>query len=346
MTTSKAGDDSPPIDRETFSRMATPYRQALKLHCYRMLGSLHEAEDAVQDTFVRAWTGIEGFEGRAAFKNWLFRIATNTCLNALASRARRRRLLPEQLGRASAAVPSGEPELGVLWLEPYPDSEIESIADAAPGPEARYEMRESVRLAFVAAVQQLPPRQRAVLLLVDVMGWPAQDVAALLETSLASVNSALQRAREKMRSLYGSLERQTGAVPDQAQRDLIDRYVRVWESKDLDGIVALLRDDAKFAMPPRREWYEGRDSIRRFFASVWGSYDGFRLTPTGANGGPAFGLYSYSKAEGLWKAHSLQLLSIGDDGVSALTAFLQPLSSRLFEAFRLPQTMPSSNKPL
>ena len=151
--------------------MAEPYRQALKLHCYRMLGSLHEAEDAVQDTFVRAWTGIEGFEGRAAFKNWLFRIATNTCLNALASRARRRRLLPEQLGRASAAMPSGEPELGVLWLEPYPDSEIESIADAAPGPEARYEMRESVRLAFVAAVQQLPPRQRAVLILVDVMGW-------------------------------------------------------------------------------------------------------------------------------------------------------------------------------
>jgi RNA polymerase sigma-70 factor (ECF subfamily) len=223
MTTSKAGDHSPPIDRETFSRLAEPYRQALKLHCYRMLGSLHEAEDAVQDTFVRAWTGVEGFEGRAAFKNWLFRIATNACLNTLASRARRRRLLPEQLGRASTALPSGELELGVLWLDPYPDSEIEGVADAAPGPAARYEMRESVRLAFVAAVQQLPPRQRAVLILVDVMGWPAQEVAALLETSLASVNSALQRAREKMRALYGSLERQTGAVPDRAQRDLIDR---------------------------------------------------------------------------------------------------------------------------
>ncbi|HEY3621323.1 MAG TPA: RNA polymerase subunit sigma-70 [Roseiarcus sp.] len=345
MTTNAAGHDSPPLDRESFARMAEPYRPALKLHCYRMLGSLHEAEDAVQDTFVRAWTGIEGFEGRATFKNWLFRIATNTCLNALASRARRRRFLPEQLGRATATIPSGEQELGVLWLEPYPDSEIEGIADAAPGPEARYEMRESIRLAFVAAVQQLPPRQRAVLMLVDVMGWPAQEAATLLETSLASVNSALQRAREKMRSLYGSLERQTGAVADRAQRDLIDRYLRAWESKDLDGFVALLKDDAKFAMPPRREWYEGRDSIRRFFASVWGSYDGFRLVLTGANGEPAFGLYSYSKAEGLWKAHSLQLLSIRDGRIAALTAFLQPLSPRLFEAFRLPQTLPASNAP-
>jgi RNA polymerase sigma-70 factor (ECF subfamily) len=184
-----------------------------------------------------------------------------------------------------------------------------------------------------------------VLLLVDVMGWPAQEVATLLETSLASVNSALQRAREKMRSLYGLLERQTGGVADRAQRELVDRYVRAWESKDLDGFVALLRDDAKFAMPPRREWYEGRDSIRGFFASVWGSYDGFRLMPTGANGEPAFGLYSYSKAGSLWKAHSLQLLSIQDQEISCLTAFLQPLSARLFGAFGLPQTLPSLNAP-
>ena len=270
-----------------------------------------------------------------------FRIATNTYLNALASRARRRRFLPEQLGRASAAMPSGEPELGVLWLEPYPDSEIDGIADARPGPEARYEMRESVRLAFVAAVQQLPPRQRAVLMLVDVMGWPAHEAASLLESSLASVNSALQRAREKMRSQYGSLERQTG-VADKAQRALIDRYVRAWETADLDGFVALLRDDATFAMPPRREWYEGHDAIRRFFANVWAAYDGFRLAPTGANGEPAFGLYAYSKAEGLWKAHSLQMLSIRDGGISALMFFLQPLSLRLFEAFQLPQTLPSA----
>jgi RNA polymerase sigma-70 factor, ECF subfamily len=342
MNKRSAGDGSPAVDRETFSRMAEPYRRALKLHCYRMLGSLHEAEDAVQDTFMRAWAGLEGFEGRAAFKNWLFPIATNTCLNALASRARRRRFLPEQLGRASAAMPSREPELGVLWLEPYPDSEIEGIVDPSPGPDARYEMRESVRLAFVAAVQQLPPRQRAVLMLVDVMGWPAHEAATLLESSVASVNSALQRAREKMRSQYGSFERQAS---DETQRALIDRYVRAWESADLDGFVALLRDDAKFAMPPRRQWYEGRDSIRRFFASVWGLYDGFRLTPTGANGQPAFGLYAFSKAEGLWKAHSLQLLSIHDGGIAALTFFLQPLSSRLFEAFRLPETMQSSSTP-
>ncbi len=173
--------------------------------------------------------------------------------------------------RASTSWRSTRPPrtLGVLWLEPYPDSEIDGIADAKPGPEARCEMRESVRLAFVAAVQQLPPRQRAVLMLIDVMGWPAHEAASLLESSLASVNSALQRARDKMRAQHGSLERQTG-VADKTQRALIDRYVRAWESADLDGFVALLKGDATFAMPPRREWYEGRDAIRRFFANVWG----------------------------------------------------------------------------
>jgi RNA polymerase sigma-70 factor (ECF subfamily) len=235
-------------------------------------------------------------------------------------------------------------ELGVLWLEPYPDAEIDDVADTAPGPDARYEMRESIRLAFVAAVQQLPPRQRVVLMLVDVMGWPAQEAASLLESSLASVNSALQRARERMRSQYGSMERQTG-VADQAQRELIDRYVRAWEDADLDGFVALLRSDAKFAMPPRRQWYEGRDAISRFFAHVWGSYHGFRLAPTRANGEPAFGLYSYSKDEGLWKAHSLHVLSIRDDGISALTFFLQPLALGLFDAFRLPRTMQTPSAP-
>ena len=179
-------------------------------------------------------------------------------------------------------------------------------------------------------------------MLVDVMGWPAHEVATLLESSVASVNSALQRASEKMRLQYGSFERQAS---DETQRELIDRYVRARESGDLDGFVALLRDGAKFAMPPRRQWYEGRDPIRRFFAGVWGSYDGFRLTQTGANGEPAFGLYAYSKTEGLWKAHSLQLLSIHDGGIAALTFFLQPLSSRLFEAFGLPQTMQSSSAP-
>jgi RNA polymerase sigma-70 factor (ECF subfamily) len=337
-----ASEGSPSPDREAFSRMAEPFRPALKLHCYRMLGSLHEAEDAVQDTFMRAWTGLENFEGRATFKNWLFRIATNTCLNALTSRSRRNRLLPEQIGPPSSAMPTGQPEADIPWLQPYPDWEIEGIADPAPGPGARYEMRETIRLAFVAAVQQLPPRQRAVLMLVDVIGWPAHEAATLLESSLASVNSALQRAREKMRSQYGSFERQAS---DQIQRDLIDRYVRAWESADLEGFVALLRDDAKLAMPPRRQWYEGRDSIRRFFATVWGSYDGFRLMPTGANGQPAFGLYSLSKSEGLWKAHSLQVLSIRDDRISALTFFLQPLTFELFEAFRLPQTMQSSDAP-
>src|SRR5689334_7273018 len=190
-----------PIDRAAFARLAEPYRRELKVHCYRMMGSLGDAEDLVQETFLRAWSGIDGFEGRSSLRGWLYRIATNRCLDALAKRRRSSRLLPAQELPPSHEMPQGQPS-DLPWLEPFPDGELEGIPDEAPGPEARYELRESVRLAFVAAIQQLPPRQRAVLLLCDVMGWSAIEIAHLLGGTVASVNSALQRARATLAKRY------------------------------------------------------------------------------------------------------------------------------------------------
>ena len=324
------------LTRDTFPRFAEPHRQELKLHCYRMLGSLQDAEDVVQETFVKAWNALDEFEGRALFKSWLYRIATNTCLNALTSRSRSGRLLPQQLAGPSSELPQGPPDSDIPWLQPYPDFELESIVDSSAGPERRYEMREAVRLAFVAAIQQLPPRQRAALLLSDVVGWSAQEIASLLGGSVASVNSALQRARATMHSSYGSDASSTRTVEDADHRVLLDRYVRAWESSDLEALVDLLKEDATYSMPPRRQWYHGRDAIRWFFGHVWKSYGRFRLMRTEANDQPAFGLYTLANAAAGWNAHSLQVLSVQDDRISALTMFMKPLSVTLFPAFRLP----------
>jgi|KBSSwiStaDraftv2_1062776.scaffolds.fasta_scaffold12803_2 RNA polymerase sigma-70 factor (ECF subfamily) len=327
------------LSRDTFPRLAEPHRQALKLYCYRMLGSLHDAEDVVQDTFVNAWNALDEFEGRASFKNWLYRIATNTCLNALASRSRRRRLLPEQLGAPSTEVPQGAPATDIAWLQPYPDFELEGIVDSNMGPETRYEMRESVRLAFIAAIQQLPPRQRAILILTDVMEWSAAEVATLLGGSVASINSVLQRARATMRARYREDERQGRSAIDPDHEQLLDRYVQAWESTDLSGFVSLLTEEAIYSMPPWRQWYAGRDSIRNFFGTVWKYYRGFRMVPVAANTQPAFALYTLASEPGLWNAHSLQVLSIRDDRISQLTLFMKPLGPQLFPAFRLPLTL-------
>lgn len=318
--------------RADFARAAETHRRALKLHCYRMLGSLHEAEDAVQETMLRAWRGFDEFEGRASIKNWLFRIATNTSLNMVAGRASRGRVTPDQLGDPATAKPQGRPDARMAWLEPYPDAELEGLADPAAGPDARYEMRETVRLAFIAAIQQLPPRQRAALLLADVMGWSAIEVASVLDASVASVNSALQRARAKLAVLDRDVR--PAAIVDARDRELLERYVQAWESADLERFVALLKEDAVYAMPPWREWYRGRRSIADFFAGVWPFYRGFRLVPIGANLQPAFALYTLG-AEGRWNAHSLQLLSLDQGEIATFTAFMQPLAQRLFPAFRL-----------
>jgi RNA polymerase sigma-70 factor, ECF subfamily len=324
------------LSRSDFARIAEPHRRALKLHCYRMLGSLHEAEDAVQETMLRAWRGFDDFEARASIKNWLYRIATNVALNMVASRSKRGRMMPAQLGGPSTERPQGRPDAEALWVEPYPDAELESLPDPGAGPDARYELRESVRLAFITAIQQLPPRQRAALLLADVLGWSAIEVAAVLDTSVASVNSALQRARAKL----ATLDRDARPAPmaDEHQRSLLDRYVRAWESADLERFVALLKEDAIYSMPPWREWYQGRGSIAAFFGAVWPAYRGFRLVPVGANLQPGFALYTLG-AEGRWNAHSIQLLSLDKGGIATFTAFMQPLAQRLLPAFQLPTVL-------
>jgi RNA polymerase sigma-70 factor (ECF subfamily) len=326
--------------RETlsFERQAEPFRRELKLHCYRMLGSLHEADDLVQETYLRAWRSFDSFEPGTSLRAWLYKIATNACLNALDSRKRAQRFLPDQVGPAAAAVrmPEGAPPTEIAWLEPYPDSQLDGVADDEPNPEARYAAREAVQLAFVAAIQQLPPRQRAALLLCDVLGWAATEAATLLGGSTASINSAVQRARETLAKRYPDGRPQASLRPSPAQQKLLDRYLAAWEGHDVAGFVALLKEDATFTMPPWLQWYLGRDAIGAFFAMAWNHCGGLRLVPTAANGQPAFAVYEYSDADGRWAAHSIHVLALDDDGIATLTIFTPPVGPGLFEAFGLP----------
>jgi RNA polymerase sigma-70 factor (ECF subfamily) len=324
-----AGDD------QAFARLAEPLRREIKVHCYRMLGSLHEAEDLVQETYLRAWRSFDSFEG-GSFRAWLYRIATNACLDAIARRKQVQRLLPDQRGPAATQMPDGAPATEVAWLEPYPDSDLEGIADEAPNPEARYTAREAVQLAFVAAIQELPPRQRAALMLCDVLGWAAGEAATLLGGSTASINSALQRARETLAKRYPEGRPPQAPRPSAAEQELLGRYLRAWEGHDLDGFVALLKEDATFTMPPWLQWYAGRPAIGSFFATAWQTCGGLRLVPTAANGQPAFAVYERS-ADGRWGAHSIHVLTLAPGGISALTLFIEP---RLFHAFGLPLTLP------
>jgi RNA polymerase sigma-70 factor, ECF subfamily len=325
--------------RDTFVQLAEPYRRQIKAHCYRMSGSLHEAEDLVQETYLRAWRAFESFEGRGSLKAWLYQIATRVCLDAIAQRKKIQRLLPTGNFPSATEVPTGQPPTDIAWLEPYPDSELDDVADEAPNAEARYAQRQSVRLAFVAALQHLPPRQRAVLLLIDVLGWSSAETASLIGSSTASVNSALQRARATLErhNRSGDMDQSVVVTPD--QQALLDRYVRAWEDKNLDGFVALLKSEATYAMPPWSHWYLGREAIGRFFGAVWKHYGRFRLLPTQANGQPAFVLYTQAEGECEWRAHSVQVLSIDEEGISSLTAFMRPLAPALVPAFGLPLTI-------
>ena len=317
-----------------FEQLAEPFRRGLKLHCYRMLGSLHDAEDLVQETYLRAWRNFEHFEQRGSFRAWLFRIATNVCLDALASRTRQRRFLPDRRFPSTNRMPDGIAADEVAWIDPYPDSELEGVLDGTPNPEARYASREAVQLAFIAAIQQLPPRQRAALLLCDVLGWKVSEVATLLGGSTISINSALQRARSTTEKGRHRQENSAISEPSAAQKSLLGRYVRAWEELDLDGFVALLKEDATYTMPPLSQWYAGRQSIRAFFEWAWKDYDGYRLLKTAANGQPAFATYARSGED--WTAHSIQVLSLQHDAISELTLFVKPSSPRLFQAFGLP----------
>ncbi|MGD1022569.1 MAG: sigma-70 family RNA polymerase sigma factor [Candidatus Sulfotelmatobacter sp.] len=331
-------------ENQAFERLAEPFRREIKLHSYRMLGSLHEAEDAVQETYLRAWRSFSSFEvsnsdEQGSFRAWLYRIATNACLNALEGRKHQQRYLPDQLAPAGPPKLEGVPALDVPWLEPYPDTNLEGFADDAPNPEARYTARESVQLAFVAAIQQLPPRQRAALMLCDVLGWASAEAASLLGGSTASINSALQRARETLSQRHCDRRPPLGSQPTPAQQKLLGRYLQAWEGHDVDGFVAVLKDDATAVMPPWLRWFLGREVIGTFFALAWKTCGGLHLAPTSANGQPAFAIYEFSSADKRWNAHSIHVLTLENDAISAMTLFIDP---RLFRDFGLPLSLPDN----
>ncbi len=330
------------LPNEEFGRLAEPFRRELQVHCYRMLGSVHEAEDLVQETYMRAWRSFDTFKNveGGSFRAWLYRIATNACLNSLASRKDPQRFLPNQLGAANLRMPSS-PATDVAWLEPYPNAGLEGIGDKTMNPEARYAAREAVQLAFVAAIQLLPARQRAVLLLCDVLGWAAAEAATLLESSTASINSALQRARDTLAKHYPGDRPQATTLSNPVQQKLLDRYLDAWQRHNVSGFVALLKEDATVVMPPWREWFVGRDNIGSFFGMAWKTCNGLRLVPTGANGQPAFAVYELSSGpDARWAAHSIHVLSVDQDEISTITMFVPPTGPDLFKAFGLPLIHP------
>ena len=320
-------------DENAFRELVDPYRRELQLHCYRMLGSVQDAEDLLQETLLAAWRGLDHFEGRASLRAWLYRIATNRCLNALRDRKRR----PQEV---SSMVEPPEPTRMAepTWLEPYPDALLEGVADTAAGPEARYETRESVGLAFVTALQHLPPRQRAALVLRDALGFDTTEAAAMLDSSEGSVKGALQRARATLdeRLPPGGLER--APLPDSPrERELVGHFATAVERGDTEGIVSLLTDDAWLTMPPEPYEYQGGEAIATFLedrAARRGAH--YRLVPTRANGQPAFGCYLPDPHASIARAYGMMVLTLAENRVSAITWFGE---RSLFSHFGLPRTL-------
>jgi RNA polymerase sigma-70 factor (TIGR02960 family) len=321
-------------DGNAFKELTEPYRRELQVHCYRMLGSFQDAEDALQEALLAAWQGLGRYtEERASLRTWLYKIVTNRCLNALRS------------GRRRAArewdVPSVEPpestRLGeVVWLQPYPDDLLDDVAGAPPGPEARYEQAEAISLAFITALQVLPPRQVAVLILRDVLGFHASEVAVMLDATVEAVNSALKRARASMqrRQELAVGRRPAPAAGSPAEAAIVARFVRAWESADLDGLVALLTDDVFVSMPPMPFEYEGRDIVARFCASLFGAGRKFDLVATRANGQPAFG--AYLRAPGVRHGTGLYVLTLTGDRICAMVRF----EASVLPWFGLPRSLP------
>ena len=305
------------------------HRRELTGYCYRMLGSAFEADDAVQETFIRAWRGFDRFEGRAALRSWLYRIATNVCLDMLKGRERRAR--PMDLGPAREPVAENLSTLPeVTWIEPMPDSRVFREGDPAEVVAAR----ETIRLAFVAALQHLPPKQRAVLILCEVLRWKAAEVAELLETSVASVNSALQRARATLEASNVTASTTAPSV-DEADAELLARYVAAFERYDMDALTALIHEDATQSMPPYDLWLHGRDDILSWWVGPGGGCRGSRVIRTmAANGAPAFGQYKPSEAGEGYEPWALQVLEIEDGRIVELTFFLD--TERVFPLFGLP----------
>jgi RNA polymerase sigma-70 factor (ECF subfamily) len=322
-------------DGEAFRALTEPHRRELQVHCYRMLGSFQDAEDALQDTLLAAWQGLGGFEGRASIRTWLYRIATNRCLNARRSASRR----PAREWDMPEVEPPEPTRLGeVVWLEPFPDALLEGAIDVPLGPEARYEQAESISLAFVTALQVLPPRQIAVLTLRDVLGFHAHEVADMLDSTVDSVNSALKRARASLqRRRPPTAEHGPPPAPDSpSEQALVARFVRAYESGDLDALVALLTDDVFISMPPIPLEYEGRDVVVRLFASIFRSGRRVDLVPTRANGQPAFGAYLRAST-GIRHGTGLFALTLTGDRICAFTRF----DNSVLPWFGLPRSLPS-----
>jgi RNA polymerase sigma-70 factor (ECF subfamily) len=352
-------------DEAAFAALVEPYRGELHAHCYRMLASVHDAEDALQETLLRSWRGLSRFEGRSSLRSWLYTIATNTCLNQIARRPKR--VLPVDYGAAvDGTVVPGTPIVETVWIEPYPD-ELLAVEDERAGPEARYEQREGIELALIAALQHLPANQRAVLILREVLGFSAKETAEALETSVASVNSAMQRARAAVEE----------RVPEQTQQQtlrslgdakisaLVDRYVDAWERCDVETFTQMLTKDASFTMPPLATWYQNRDGIRTWATiySLCGDWK-WKAIRTQANGQVALAFYSLDPETGAYGAFALNVLTFRGSLISDVTAFIvrsidssgsggseyyerfpeQPFDERTllgaFERFGLPQRLP------
>jgi RNA polymerase sigma-70 factor, ECF subfamily len=319
-------------DANAFSELTEPYRRELQVHCYRILGSLQEAEDTVQETLLKAWKRMDSYVGRASFRAWLYKIATNTCLDFL-DRRRSRRLLPLDVGPAADPEVSIQPPAAeIAWLEPFPDEWLRDTG--AVNPEARYADIESISLSFMTALQSLPPRQRAVLILRDVLDFSANETAEVLEITVSSANSALHRARLTLsqRPHGREIEPSAAAASDEKTQWLLDHFVQAWETADVEGLVALLKEDATLAMPPSPSWYQGRDAIRTFVAGTVFGDDGmftgkaagrWRLLPTRANASPAYALYQRDGG-GRYRAFGLHVLGHDTGGLSHIFSFIDP----------------------
>ncbi len=321
-------------DAEAFRELTDPYRRELQLHCYRILGSVQDAEDLLQETLLAAWRGLERFEGRSSPRAWLYRIATNRCLNALRDSGRR----PQQALAPSVALPEPTHRAEPVWLEPYPDVLLEGLPDHAPGPEARYEAKEAIKLAFMTALQRLPLRQRAVLVLRDVLGFPTYEIADMLDSSEPSVKGALRRARATLQAQLPAGDRERAPVPDSArERELVGRFADALQSGDVDSVVALLTDDAWLTMPPEPHQYQGHGAIASFLHDRAILRDArLRVVPTRANTQPAFGCYLPSPRAAIAHAYGLLVLTLEGDRVSAITWFSD---TSVLAHFGLPGTL-------
>jgi RNA polymerase sigma-70 factor (ECF subfamily) len=329
-------------DESAFTALVERHRGELRVHCYRMLGSFDEAEDLVQETFLRAWKNLGGFEGRSTVRAWLYRIATNACLDALDGRARR--VLPQHLSPPSDPSAGRPPRTDIPWLQPFPDR----MAPSENQPDAVVVSRETIELAFLAAIQHLPPRQRAVLILRDVLGWPAKQTATLLENSVASVNSALQRARATLREHLPErrVDWSPSAEPTEREQAVLRRYMDAMERADLAAVADLLAEEVRTAMPPYPMWFQGRDAVVAALSASWDTgsptYVGqFRMVPTRANRQPALATYVRGPGDPGYRAFAISVLRIEDDHVVEATAFHGP---GLFAAFALPTTLSPAHR--